>query len=185
MVKFRSIWSQGPKRLQKSQSPGFASWYRALPCVTDACEWRASFRHLWRTELNWLEQYASSELIQTFKNYFLVFFILIQKFSGIFLLFRLFSQHSSAESLYIHTYLCTVDIHSWQSARSMRRQVCGITKISMNPRCIVYQQPFWKFFKLPSYLPWRDSISRPIAPISSVACGDDTTRPRRQGIETF
>jgi hypothetical protein len=34
-----------------------------------------------------------------------------------------------------------------------------------------------------SYLPipWRDSISRPIAPVSSVECGDDTTRPRRHG----
>jgi hypothetical protein len=27
----------------------------------------------------------------------------------------------------------------------------------------------------------RDSISRPIAPVSSVAGGDGTTRPRRQG----
>jgi hypothetical protein len=30
-------------------------------------------------------------------------------------------------------------------------------------------------------IPWRDSISRPIAPVSSVECGDDTTRPRRHG----
>jgi hypothetical protein len=29
-------------------------------------------------------------------------------------------------------------------------------------------------------MPWRDSISRRIAPVSSVAGGDDTTRPRRQ-----
>jgi hypothetical protein len=28
----------------------------------------------------------------------------------------------------------------------------------------------------------RDSISRPIAPVSSVVGGDDTTRPRRQGL---
>jgi hypothetical protein len=28
-------------------------------------------------------------------------------------------------------------------------------------------------------IPWRDSISRPIAPVSSVAGGDDTTWPRR------
>jgi hypothetical protein len=28
---------------------------------------------------------------------------------------------------------------------------------------------------------WRDSISRPIDPVSSVAVGDDTTIPRRQG----
>jgi hypothetical protein len=28
---------------------------------------------------------------------------------------------------------------------------------------------------------WRDSISRPIAPVSSVAGGDVTTRPRRYG----
>jgi hypothetical protein len=33
-------------------------------------------------------------------------------------------------------------------------------------------------------IPWRDSISRPIAPISSVAGGDVTTRPRRQGSNT-
>jgi hypothetical protein len=33
-----------------------------------------------------------------------------------------------------------------------------------------------------SYHPmlWRDSISRPLAPVSSVEGGDDTTRPRRQ-----
>jgi hypothetical protein len=30
-------------------------------------------------------------------------------------------------------------------------------------------------------IPWRESISRPISPISLVAGGDDTTRPRRQG----
>jgi hypothetical protein len=30
-------------------------------------------------------------------------------------------------------------------------------------------------------LPWRDSISRPIAPVTFVAGGDDITRPRRQG----
>jgi hypothetical protein len=30
-------------------------------------------------------------------------------------------------------------------------------------------------------MPRRDSISRPIAPISSVAGRDDTTRPRRKG----
>jgi hypothetical protein len=28
--------------------------------------------------------------------------------------------------------------------------------------------------------PWQDSISRPIAPISSVAGGDDTTPPARK-----
>jgi hypothetical protein len=32
-------------------------------------------------------------------------------------------------------------------------------------------------------IPWRDSISRPIAPVYSVAGGDDTTRPRRQGLQ--
>jgi hypothetical protein len=32
---------------------------------------------------------------------------------------------------------------------------------------------------------WRDSISWPIAPVSSVAGGDDTTRPSRQGRWTF
>jgi hypothetical protein len=30
-------------------------------------------------------------------------------------------------------------------------------------------------------IPWRDSITRPIAPVSLVAGGDDTTGPRRQG----
>jgi hypothetical protein len=29
---------------------------------------------------------------------------------------------------------------------------------------------------------YRDSSSRPIASVSSVAVGDDTTRPRRQGL---
>jgi hypothetical protein len=38
------------------------------------------------------------------------------------------------------------------------------------------------FFLFKNYhsLPWRDSISRLIAPVSSVAGGDDTTRPRRR-----
>jgi hypothetical protein len=36
-------------------------------------------------------------------------------------------------------------------------------------------------FKKYHPIPWRDSISRPIAPISSVAGGDVTTRPIRQG----
>jgi hypothetical protein len=30
-------------------------------------------------------------------------------------------------------------------------------------------------------MPWRDSISQPIAPVSLVSGGDDITRPRRQG----
>jgi hypothetical protein len=34
--------------------------------------------------------------------------------------------------------------------------------------------------KLYHPIPRRDSISRPIAPVSSVAGGEDTTRPRRQ-----
>jgi hypothetical protein len=39
---------------------------------------------------------------------------------------------------------------------------------------------FLNFFKSYRPVPWQDSISRPIAPISSVAGGDDTTRPCRQ-----
>jgi hypothetical protein len=31
-------------------------------------------------------------------------------------------------------------------------------------------------------IPWRDSILQPIAPVSLVASGDDTTRPRLQGM---
>jgi hypothetical protein len=31
-------------------------------------------------------------------------------------------------------------------------------------------------------LPWRDSISQSIAPVSSAVGGDDTNRPRRQGL---
>jgi hypothetical protein len=37
------------------------------------------------------------------------------------------------------------------------------------------------FFKSCHPIPRRDSISRPIAPASSVAGGDDAIRPRRQG----
>jgi hypothetical protein len=33
--------------------------------------------------------------------------------------------------------------------------------------------------------PWGDSISRPVAPISSEAGREDTTRPRRQGKSVF
>jgi hypothetical protein len=32
---------------------------------------------------------------------------------------------------------------------------------------------------------WRDSISRPIAPVSSAPGVKDTTRPRRKGIATY
>jgi hypothetical protein len=40
-----------------------------------------------------------------------------------------------------------------------------------------------KTFKKATYhpIPWRDSISRPIDPVSSVADGDNSARPRRQG----
>jgi hypothetical protein len=38
------------------------------------------------------------------------------------------------------------------------------------------------FFKSFHPTPWRDSISRPKTPIPSLAGGDDTTRPRRQGL---
>jgi hypothetical protein len=31
-------------------------------------------------------------------------------------------------------------------------------------------------------VPWRASISRPIAPVTSVAGGEDTSRPRLQGM---
>jgi hypothetical protein len=31
-------------------------------------------------------------------------------------------------------------------------------------------------------MPWRDSISRLIAPVSSEAGGDDATRPQNQGV---
>jgi hypothetical protein len=34
-------------------------------------------------------------------------------------------------------------------------------------------------------IPWQDSISRPIAPVSSAAGGDNTTRPRRQSLGQF
>jgi hypothetical protein len=37
---------------------------------------------------------------------------------------------------------------------------------------------FWSYHSIP----WRDSISRPIAPISSAPGEDDSTRPRRQGV---
>jgi hypothetical protein len=39
------------------------------------------------------------------------------------------------------------------------------------------------FFVFKSYhpIPWRDSISRPIDPVTSVAGGGDMTRPRRKG----
>jgi hypothetical protein len=37
-------------------------------------------------------------------------------------------------------------------------------------------------FQIYHTLPWRDSISRPVVPVSSVAGENDITRPRRQGI---
>jgi hypothetical protein len=38
------------------------------------------------------------------------------------------------------------------------------------------------FFSCKKFRPtsWRDSVSRPVAPITSVTGGDDTTRPRHQ-----
>jgi hypothetical protein len=41
--------------------------------------------------------------------------------------------------------------------------------------------PFWYAAPRKIWLPWRDSISRPIAPISFMAVGDDTSRSCRQG----
>jgi hypothetical protein len=37
------------------------------------------------------------------------------------------------------------------------------------------------FVKCYHYIPWRDSTSRPIVRVTSVAGGDDTTRPRHKG----
>jgi hypothetical protein len=55
--------------------------------------------------------------------------------------------------------------------------------ITLKPQEIFAQNPF---YYLQSYhsIPWRDSISRPIATVSSVAGVDETTRPRRQGFHT-
>jgi hypothetical protein len=43
--------------------------------------------------------------------------------------------------------------------------------------CCIYLYYYVLLFYLLNYnpIPWRDSISRPIAPVSSVAYGDDTT----------
>jgi hypothetical protein len=38
------------------------------------------------------------------------------------------------------------------------------------------------FFESYHITPWQGSISRPIVPVSLMAGGDDTTRPRRRGI---
>jgi hypothetical protein len=48
---------------------------------------------------------------------------------------------------------------------------------------ITYVHMMQSFFRFKNYhpVPWRDSISRPIAPVSSVAGGDYTSRPHRQG----
>jgi hypothetical protein len=43
-----------------------------------------------------------------------------------------------------------------------------------------YNPKFDQFSKSYQPIPRRDSISRPIAPASSVPGGDDTTRPRLQ-----
>jgi hypothetical protein len=44
---------------------------------------------------------------------------------------------------------------------------------------------FFIFYKSNHPIPLRDSTSRPIAPVSSVVGGDDTTRSRRQGVNSI
>jgi hypothetical protein len=62
-----------------------------------------------------------------------------------------------------------------------------LTKIAENCENNIDPRSHWlwpMYFSPPkSYdqIPCRDSISRPITPVSSVAGGDNTTRPRRQG----
>jgi hypothetical protein len=41
---------------------------------------------------------------------------------------------------------------------------------------------FFNFLKAATlHIPWRDSISRPIAPVTTMTGGNVTSRPRRQG----
>jgi hypothetical protein len=51
------------------------------------------------------------------------------------------------------------------------------------PRYLCQRQVF--FNKSYHPMPWRNSISGPVAPISPVAGGDNTTRPRRHGEKGF
>jgi hypothetical protein len=53
----------------------------------------------------------------------------------------------------------------------------GVFRYSHHARNLIFETLFFKATSL--FLPLWDSISRPIAPISSVGSGDDTTRPRR------
>jgi hypothetical protein len=54
----------------------------------------------------------------------------------------------------------------------------ALTRNTSDYMGVMDKQPFSKKI-LPTYT-LAGSISQPIAPISSVACGDDTSKPRRQ-----
>jgi hypothetical protein len=73
-------------------------------------------------------------------------------------------------TLLITYHICKSEL-CWQMSRVGQ----PMSKILKNAH-----EPELGFFKATTLLPWRDSISRLIAPISSVAGGDATTRHRRQ-----
>jgi hypothetical protein len=60
----------------------------------------------------------------------------------------------------------------------MPLQMC-LAQLNESPKLLSARQPFLKSHHP---IPWRDSISRYIAPVSSVAGGDNTTRPRLRGV---
>jgi hypothetical protein len=69
---------------------------------------------------------------------------------------------------HLHTIICKFHISSDDST------------ILFFPFYVIHASQMFHFFKATT-LHLRDSISRPIAPIFSMAGGDDTTRPRHQG----
>jgi hypothetical protein len=78
--------------------------------------------------------------------------------------------------LHVCTYAHTVDAHKNSKLCLMR----SLIRQLLSPTLVWLQYIFFTYTSLNKYyhpIPWRDSISRPIAPKST----DDTTRPRRQG----
>jgi hypothetical protein len=75
----------------------------------------------------------------------------------------------------------SIDQLKWKQKTRKRSPGQTFARYLCCPRCFCYFCISYSFFKKSFHtMSFRDSVSRPIAPDSSVACGDDTVRVRRQ-----
>jgi hypothetical protein len=80
---------------------------------------------------------------------------------------------------YIYVHLAFCDLAA--PLRSPRGTILASILWAYALVTYTYVRAYHFFLKSDHPIPWRDSISRPIAPVSSVAGRDDTTRLCRQG----